>query len=153
MIPYGRQEITQEDVDSVVDVLKSDLLTQGPLVPAFEAAIRSKTNAKFVSVLNSATSALHVSCAALGVTQGDHVWTVPNTFVASANCALYCGAKIDFVDIDPRTLNLSLTELERKLHLAKKLGRSQKWLFPFILLGSRVICVALKIWVIITVLK
>lgn len=119
MIPYGRQEITQQDIDNVVEVLQSDFLTQGPKVPLFEAAIQDAVNAKYAIAVNSATSALHIACLALGVTQGDVVWTTPITFVASANCALYCGAKIDFVDIDPISYNLSATKLEQKLKHAK----------------------------------
>jgi UDP-4-amino-4,6-dideoxy-N-acetyl-beta-L-altrosamine transaminase len=119
MIPYGRQEITQQDIDAVVDVLQSDFLTQGPQVPLFEKSIINAVNAKYAFAVNSATSALHIACLALGVGEGDVVWTTPVTFVASANCALYCGADIDFVDIDPQTYNLSPTKLEQKLAHAK----------------------------------
>jgi len=120
MIPYGRQEITQQDVDAVVDVLKSDFLTQGPQVPLFEQSIKDAVNAKYALAVNSATSALHIACLALGVGKGDVVWTTPVTFVASANCALYCGADIDFVDIDAKTYNLSAEKLEQKLQHAKQ---------------------------------
>jgi len=120
MIPYGRQEITQQDIDAVVDVLKSDFLTQGPQVPLFEKAIKEAVNAEYAFAVNSATSALHIACLALGVGKGDVVWTTPITFVASANCALYCGADVDFVDIDPETYNLSPELLEQKLLNAKK---------------------------------
>ena len=120
MIPYGRQEITQQDIDSVVDVLKSDFLTQGPQVPMFEQTIKDAVNVEYALAVNSATSALHIACLALGVGKGDVVWTTPITFVASANCALYCGADIDFVDIDAQTYNLSAVELEKKLLNAKQ---------------------------------
>jgi len=119
MIPYGKQNITQEDIDTVVSVLKSDFLTQGPQVPLFEKAIKDAVNADYAFAVNSATSALHIACLALGVGKGDVVWTTPITFVASANCALYCGAEIDFVDIDDKTYNLSPELLELKLRHAK----------------------------------
>ena len=106
MIPYGRQDIRQEDIDAVVNVLQSDFLTQGPQVPLFEKAVAEKVGAKHGVAVNSATSALHIACLALGLGKGDWLWTSPITFVASANCALYCDAKIDFVDIDLRTYNL-----------------------------------------------
>lgn len=122
MIPYGRQEITQQDIDYVVDVLQSNFLTQGPQVPLFEKKIQSTVNAKYAIAVNSATSALHIACLALGVTEGDIVWTTPISFVASANCALYCGASIDFVDIDPTSYNLSVVKLEQKLLYAKNNG-------------------------------
>tara|TARA_R110001599_G_scaffold3083_1_gene17216 strand:- start:13263 stop:14432 length:1170 start_codon:yes stop_codon:yes gene_type:complete len=115
MIPYGKQEITQQDIDAVIDVLKSDFLTQGPQVPLFEKAIKCAVNAEYALAVNSATSALHIACLALGVGRGDLVWTTPITFVASANCALYCGADVDFVDIDAETYNLSSEKLEQKL--------------------------------------
>jgi len=120
MIPYGKQEITQQDIDAVINVLKSDFLTQGPQVPLFEKAIKDAVNAEYALAVNSATSALHIACLALGVTKGDVIWTTPITFVASANCALYCGADVDFVDIDPVTYNLSLDLLEQKLLHAKQ---------------------------------
>lgn len=107
MIPYGRQEITQADIDAVAEVLRSDFLTQGPMVPRFEEALAAYSDAKFALAASSATSALHIACMALGLGPGDWLWTSPLTFVASANCALYCGAKVDFVDVDPRTYNLS----------------------------------------------
>ncbi|MCJ8339787.1 MAG: UDP-4-amino-4,6-dideoxy-N-acetyl-beta-L-altrosamine transaminase [Pseudomonadales bacterium] len=115
MIPYGKQEISQQDIDAVVSVLKSDFLTQGPQVPLFERAIKQLVNAEFAVAVNSATSALHIACLALGVGKGDVVWTTPITFVASANCALYCGADIDFVDIDEVSYNLCSDKLEQKL--------------------------------------
>ena len=119
MIPYGKQEITQQDIDAVVDVLKSDFLTQGPQVPLFEASIKKAVNADYALAVNSATSALHIACLALGVGKSDVVWTTPITFVASANCALYCGADIDFVDINSETYNLCADKLEQKLIHAK----------------------------------
>ena len=123
MIPYGRQDITDADVDAVVDVLRSDYLTQGPAVPAFEEAMKNKVNAGFAVAVNSATSALHLACLALGLEKGDWLWTSPVTFVASANCALYCGASVDFVDIDPDTYNMSPAALEKKLLHAEQAGR------------------------------
>jgi UDP-4-amino-4,6-dideoxy-N-acetyl-beta-L-altrosamine transaminase len=122
MISYGRQDINQADIDTVINVLKSDFLTQGPQVPLFEESVRKAVNAKFAVAVNSATSALHIACLALGVGKGDLVWTTPITFVASANCALYCDANIDFVDIDPKTYNLSPKNLEQKLIYAKVNG-------------------------------
>src|SRR5690606_3263944 len=115
MIPYGRQDITQTDIDAVVAVLQSDFLTQGPQVPKFERALAAKVGANHAVAVNSATSALHVACMALGLGPGDWLWTSPITFVASANCALYCGAHVDFVDIDRRTYNLDAGALEKKL--------------------------------------
>ncbi len=115
MIPYGRQDIRQEDIDAVVEVLKSDLITQGPVVPRFEEAVAAKVGARYGVAVNSGTSALHVACLALGLGPGDRLWTSPITFVASANCGLYCGAEVDFVDIDPVTYNLSPDALETKL--------------------------------------
>lgn len=126
MIPYGRQDITQADIDAVVDVLRSDYLTQGPMVPRFEQAIAGYCGAKHAVAVNSATSALHVACMALGLGPGDLLWTSPVTFVASANCALYCGAQVDFVDIDPATWNLCPRALEAKLVEAEKKGRLPK---------------------------
>lgn len=130
MIPYGRQDINQQDIDAVVEVLKSDFLTQGPQVPAFEQAIMDACDAKYAVVVNSATSALHIACLALGLGNEDWLWTTPNTFVASANCALYCGAKVDFVDIDPRTYNLCAKQLEEKLIAAQKVGKLPKIVIP-----------------------
>lgn len=115
MIPYGRQDINQSDIDAVINVLQSDFLTQGPLVPAFERALADYCEAKHAVTVNSATSALHIACLALGVGSGDRVWTTPITFVASANCALYCGGVVDFVDIDPLTYNMSVDRLSEKL--------------------------------------
>lgn len=126
MIPYGKQEITQADIDAVSNVLSSDFLTQGPKVPAFEASLISATGASFAFAVNSATSALHIACLALGLDKGDTLWTSPVTFVASANCGLYCGASVDFVDIDPTTYNLCPIALEAKLKLAKLDGSLPK---------------------------
>lgn len=126
MIPYGRQDINQEDIDAVIEVLKSDFLTQGPIVPTFESAIASYCNSKYGVAVNSATSALHISCMALGVGEGDIVWTSPITFVATANCAIYCGATIDFIDIDPITYNLSVEQLELKLKSCRYSGQLPK---------------------------
>lgn len=126
IIPYGKQEILQSDLDLVNEVLKSDFLTQGPMVPKFELAVAEKCNVKYATAVNSATSALHISCLALGVSEGDIVWTTPITFVATSNSALYCGARIDFVDIDPRTYNISTSQLEEKLINADKIGKLPK---------------------------
>lgn len=130
MIHYGHQEIDQSDIDVVVDVLRSEYLTQGPVVPRFEEATRTLVNARYAVAVNSATSALHIACLALELQPGDRLWTVPNTFVASANCARYCGADVDFVDIDPNTWNLSVERLREKLVRAKKEGRLPKVLVP-----------------------
>lgn len=125
-IPYGRQDVTQEDVDAVVQVLRSEYLTQGPCVPRFEAAVAQHCGVAHAVAVNSATAALHVACLALGLGAGDELWTSPITFVASANCALYCGAKVDFVDIDPDTYNLCPRNLETKLIAARDRGRLPK---------------------------
>lgn len=122
MIPYGRQNISDEDIDAVVEVLRSDFITQGQKVPEFERAIANYCGARHSVAVCNATSALHLACLALGVTSGDTVWTTPITFVASANCALYCGAKVDFVDIDPKTWNMSVASLKAKLDQAEKQG-------------------------------
>jgi len=126
MIPYGRQEITKADIDAVVDVLKSNFLTQGPQVPRFERAVADYCGASHALATNSATSALHIACLSLGLGRGDWLWTTPITFVASANCGLYCGAMVDFVDIDPLTYNLCPKALERKLEEAEKEERLPK---------------------------
>lgn len=136
MIPYGRQDISEADVQAVVDVLHSDFLTQGSAVPTFESSIADYCGARHAVAVNSATSALHIACLALGVGKGDVVWTTPITFVASANCALYCGAQIDFVDIDPRTYNLSVERLAEKLVRAAKSGRLPKVVIPVHLCGQ-----------------
>ena len=136
MIPYGRQDISPADIQAVVDVLRSDFLTQGPVVPVFEKAISDYCGVRHAVAVNSATSALHIACLALGVGQGDVVWTTPITFVASANCALYCGAQVDFVDIDPRTYNLSVERLAEKLAQAEKSGCVPKVVIPVHLGGQ-----------------
>ena len=130
MIPYGRQDITKADIDSVVTVLQSDFLTQGPMVPRFEQAVAEYCGSHYAVAANSATSALHIACMALDLGPGDWLWTSPNTFVASANCALYCGAKVDFVDIDPRTYNLCADRLEEKLIEVQRKGRLPKIVVP-----------------------
>lgn len=126
MIPYGRQDINQSDIDMVLDVLKSDFLTQGPMVPRFEATVAQHVGAGHALAMNSATSALHVACLALGLGAGDILWTSPVTFVASANCGLYCGATVDFVDVDPRTYNMCPKQLESKLIEAQQQGKLPK---------------------------
>ena len=136
MIPYGRQDITQADIDAVVAVLHSDFLTQGPLVPKFEEAVAHYCGAMHALAVNSATSALHIACLALGVGPGDWLWTSPITFVASANCGLYCGAQIDFVDIDPRTYNLCPLALAHKLEQAEREGKLPKVVVPVHLCGQ-----------------
>ena len=136
MIPYGRQDITQADIDAVVAVLKSDYLTQGPVVPRFEQIVAGHVGVKHALSVNSATSALHIACLALGLGPGDWLWTTPVTFVASANCGLYCGAQVDFVDIDPRTYNLCSKALEEKLVAAEKVGKLPKVLVAVHLCGQ-----------------
>ena len=136
MIPYGHQDINQADIDAVVDVLKSDFLTQGPVVPAFEKCVADYCSVQHAIAVNSATSALHIACLALGVSSGDIVWTTPITFVATANCALYCGATVDFVDIDPRTYNMSVDCLSQKLEQSKKDGTLPKVIIPVHLCGQ-----------------
>ena len=126
MIPYGKQDITQADIDAVVNVLKSDFLTQGPMVPRFEESVAAHVGAKHALAVNSATSALHIACLALDLGEGDWLWTSPITFVASANCGLYCGANVDFVDIDSKTYNLCPVALKGKLENAKSRGRLPK---------------------------
>ena len=144
IIPYGRQDIRRVDIEAVIEVLSSDFLTQGPVVPLFEKMITDMTEVKYATAVNSATSALHLACLALGVGTGDTVWTVPNTFVASANCALYCGAQIDFVDIDPQTSNLSVDLLDIKLRKAEKTGHLPKVVIPVHLTGEPCDMVAIK---------
>ena len=130
MIPYGRQDITPEDIAAVEAVLRSDFLTQGPAVPGFEQALAAYCGAARGVAMNSATSALHVACLALGLGPGDRLWTSPNTFVASANCGLYCGAEVDFVDTDPATYNMSVAALEARLVAAAAEGRLPKVVIP-----------------------
>ena len=135
-IPYGRQDINQADIDAVVAVLRSDFLTQGPVVPAFERAVAEYCGAQHAVAVNSATSALHIACLALGVGMGHSVWTTPITFVASANCALYCGATVDFVDIDPLTYNMSVARLAEKLTMAERAGKLPKVVIPVHMCGQ-----------------
>jgi len=135
-IPYGRQDISDADIRAVVAVLRSDFLTQGPAVPAFENAVAQYCGASHAVAVNSATSALHIACAALGVGPGDCVWTSAITFVASANCARYCGAEVDFVDIDPDTNNMSVARLAEKLEKAEAAGRLPKVVIPVHLCGK-----------------
>ena len=135
-LPYGRQTITEEDITSVVEVLRSPFLTQGPTVPAFEQAVAEQVGAHYGVAVNSATSALHIACLALGLGPGDRLWTTPITFVASANCGLYCGAEVDFVDIDPDTGLMSVPALEIKLKQAAREGTLPKVLVPVHLTGS-----------------
>jgi UDP-4-amino-4,6-dideoxy-N-acetyl-beta-L-altrosamine transaminase len=130
VIPYGRQHITKDDVDSIIDVLKSDFLTQGPAVPEFEKAVSEYCGSAYGVAVNSATSALHIACKAVDLGKEDILWTVPNTFVASANCARYCGAEVDFVDIDPATYNMCVEALSIKLKSAEKLGKLPKVVIP-----------------------
>jgi UDP-4-amino-4,6-dideoxy-N-acetyl-beta-L-altrosamine transaminase len=130
VIPYGKQDINQADIDSVIDVLQSDFLTQGPQVPLFEKILVDYCGVDYGVAVNSATSALHIACLALGLEKGDWLWTSPNSFVASANCGLYCDAKIDFVDIDSKTYNLSTIELEKKLIQAKQEDKLPKVVIP-----------------------
>lgn len=136
MIPYGKQDISDEDIQCVVNVLQSDFLTQGPKVPDFEETVGNMVGAKYSVALNSATSALHVACLSLELGVGDTLWTTPITFVASANCGLYCGAKIDFVDIDPKSHNISTTALEEKLLKAETQGKLPKVLVVVHLCGQ-----------------
>lgn len=136
MIPYGRQEITQDDIDAVEEVLQSDFLTQGPQVPKFEKAVSDYCGSKYAIAVNSATSALHLACKALGLKEGDWLWTSPITFVASANCGRYCGAQVDFVDIDPKTYNMCAKKLEKKLIIAEKNGCLPKIVIPVHLSGQ-----------------
>ena len=143
MIPYGRQEITEADIAEVEKVLRSDFLTQGPIVPKFEKAMANYCGASYAVAVNSATSALHIACLALDLGPGDLLWTSPNTFVASANCGRYCGADIDFVDIDPKTYNMSADALSEKLIRAEKSGKLPKIVVPVHFAGQP--CDMLKI--------
>lgn len=130
MIPYGRQEVTKEDIQEVIDVLQSDFLTQGSIVPKFERAVSAHSGALHGVATNSATSALHIACLALKIGPGDTVWTSPNTFLASANCAKYCGAEVDFVDINSQTYNMSIDALTKKLEKAKLNNKLPKLVIP-----------------------
>ncbi|MBU0593627.1 MAG: UDP-4-amino-4,6-dideoxy-N-acetyl-beta-L-altrosamine transaminase [Gammaproteobacteria bacterium] len=130
MIPYGRQDIAAADIAAVVETLQSDWLTQGPAIERFEQAVADYCGAKYAVAVCNATAALHIACLAAGIEQGDTLWTSPNTFVASANCGLYCGGAVDFVDIDPATYNLSISALEQKLERAGKAGKLPKVVVP-----------------------
>ena len=136
MIPYGCQDITQEDIDQVLSVLNSDFITQGPYVEKFEESVKNYTGSNYAVSANSATSALHIACLALGIGKGDLVWTSANTFVASSNCALYCGASVDFVDIDPSTALMSVEALESKLQVAEREGTLPHVVIPVHLCGT-----------------
>ena len=135
-LPYGRQTITDQDIKAVINALKSPLITQGPLVPEFEKEVSNIVQAKGSIAVNSGTSALHIACLALGLGQNDYLWTSPITFVASANCAIYCGAKVDFVDIDINTGLISITRLKEKLEIAKENGTLPKIIIPVHLAGN-----------------
>jgi UDP-4-amino-4,6-dideoxy-N-acetyl-beta-L-altrosamine transaminase len=130
MIPYGRQNVSEDDIQAVVEVLRSDWLTQGPAVERFEQAVREICGAAHAVAVCNATAGLHLACRALGLGPGDTLWTSPNTFVASANCGLYCGASVDFVDIDPRTYNMSVAALSAKLEASARAGRLPKIVIP-----------------------
>jgi UDP-4-amino-4,6-dideoxy-N-acetyl-beta-L-altrosamine transaminase len=136
MITYGRQDITQADIDAVIECLQSDYLTQGPQITKFERSVASYTGSKYALAVSNATAALHIACLALDLGPGDWLWTTPNTFVASANCALYCGAQVDFVDTDPRTYNLCPAKLEEKLIAAAQAGKLPKIVVPVHLTGQ-----------------
>lgn len=136
MIPYGKQNINKEDINSVIEVMRSDFLTQGPVTPLFENELQSFCNAKYAVATINATSALHLACLSIGITKGDIVWTSPISFVASANCVLYCGGEIDFVDIDSKTYNISIDSLENKLVQAKKNNKLPKAIIPVHLSGQ-----------------
>lgn len=143
-IPYGRQNISEMDIDAVVDVLKSDFLTQGPRVPQFEESVARYAGVSHAVSVNSATSALHIACMALDLKEGDWLWTTPNTFVASANCGLYCGASVSFVDIDPKTYNMDAGALEEKLKIAKTEGCLPKIVVPVAFAGQSCSMVEIK---------
>ena len=136
MIPYGRQNVTDQDINAVIDVLKSDYLTQGPKLPEFEMKFSQTIGAEYAIAVNSATSALHLACLALGLSAGDILWTSPISFVASSNCAIYCGAEVDFVDIDINTINICVNSLRLKLEKAEKLGRLPKVLVVVHMCGT-----------------
>ena len=136
MIPYGKQNINKEDIDSIIDVMESDFLTQGPVTPLFEDELQSFCEVKYAVATINATSALHLACLSIGITKGDIVWTSPISFVASANCVKYCGGEIDFVDVDPFTYNMSIDCLENKLVQAKKNNKLPKAIIPVHLSGQ-----------------
>jgi UDP-4-amino-4,6-dideoxy-N-acetyl-beta-L-altrosamine transaminase len=144
VIPYGRQSISEDDIQSVLEVLRSDWLTQGPVVPNFEKRVAEYVGAAHAVAVNSATSALHIACLALDVGPRDLVWTTPITFVATANCARYCGADIDFVDIDPRTYNMCADRLAEKLEKAERAGRLPKVVIPVHLCGQSADMLAIR---------
>ncbi len=135
-IPYGRQEISEQDINAVVKVLQSDWLTQGPAIDRFEQEVATYSDVRYAVAVSSATAALHIACLAAGLVAGDSLWTSPNTFVASANCGLYCGASVDFVDINPNTYNLSVEALESKLIWAERQGCLPKVVVPVHLAGQ-----------------
>jgi len=136
MIPYGKQDINQDDIDAVVAVLRSEFLTQGPSVLLFEKALGGYCDVQHAVAVSSSTAGLHIACLALELGPGDWLWTSPNTFVASANSALYCGAQVDFVDIDPQTYNMSVECLAEKLAQAEKVGKLPKIVMPVHLCGQ-----------------
>lgn len=136
MIPYGKQNISKSDIIAVEKVLKSDFITQGPIVPKFEKKISEIVGSKFAFASNSATSSLHTACLALGLGKGDYLWTSPNSFVASSNCALYCGAKVDFVDIEAKSFNMDMGLLKKKLEVAKKNKTLPKIIVPVHMAGQ-----------------
>tara|TARA_B100002019_G_scaffold267364_1_gene258391 strand:+ start:9727 stop:10878 length:1152 start_codon:yes stop_codon:yes gene_type:complete len=136
MIPYGKQSISKDDVDAVIDVLKSDFLTQGPAIEIFEDKVKDYCKSRYASSFNSATSALHAACMAIGVGKGDYVWTSAITFVASSNCALYCGANIDFIDIDSNSSNICIDKLEEKLKKSQQENTLPKAIIPVHLTGQ-----------------
>ena len=144
MIPYSRQLINKKDIQSVVKVLKSDFLTQGPVVKKFEENLVKFCKSKFATSVNSATSALHISCLAIGLKKGDYLWTSPISFVASSNCALYCGAKVDFIDISLENFNIDITKLKKKLEVAKKQNKLPKIVVPVHMAGLSCDMIAIK---------
>ena len=136
MIPYGRQDINQADINAVIEVLRSDYITQGAMVPLFEKAVTDYCGAQHAVAVSSASAALHIACLALDLGPGDWLWTSPNTFVASSNCALHCGAQVDFVDIDPLTYNMSVERLTEKLFLAELENKLPKIVIPVHMTGQ-----------------
>jgi len=144
MLPYSKQNIDEDDIKAVTDVLRSDYLTQGPVVTQLEKAVSGYCQTKYAVAVNSATSALHIACLALGVSKNDKVWTTPLSFVASSNCALYCGATIDFVDVELNTGNMDMAKLAEKLTLAKQENRLPKVIIPVHLCGLSCDMVALN---------
>lgn len=136
MIYYGKQDINEADIQAVEAVLRSDFLTQGPAIERFEQRVAQYCGVKYAVAVCNATSALHIACLAAGLGKGDLLWTSPITFVASANCARYCGADVDFVDIDENTYNMSVPALEQKLQEAKRQGRLPKIVVPVHMAGQ-----------------